>query len=47
MMKAIAERPWIWIIVGCLFLLSGSIAMIVIASRHKPQEVPLELSHGR
>jgi hypothetical protein len=47
MMKAIAQRPWIWIIVGCLFLLSGAVAMIVIASRHKPQEVPLEVLHER
>ena len=47
MMKAIADRPWIWIIAGCLLLLSGSIALLVVATRNKPQHVPLEVPHGR
>ena len=42
MFKAIADRPWIWIIVGSLFMLGAMVAFIVIAEKHNPQSVPLE-----
>ncbi len=40
--KAIENRPWIWIIVGMMALMSFSVAFLVIALRNEPQSVPLD-----
>jgi uncharacterized protein YneF (UPF0154 family) len=47
MKKAIADRPWIWIVIGYLFLMSGAIAGLVISIKHAPQEIALPANpHG-
>ncbi len=43
----VKSRPWIWIIVGYLFLMSGVITGLVIAIKHAPQEIALPANpHG-
>lgn len=42
MLKAIQERPWIWVIIGSLFMLGAMVAFIVIAVKHAPESVPLK-----
>jgi hypothetical protein len=39
------SRPWIWLIVGTLLMMSASITMVVIAVRYQEPSVPIE--HGR
>lgn len=41
MRKAIADRPWIWIIAGYLGMVAVSIAFVVIAVKYGPKEVPV------
>lgn len=45
--KTIADRPWIWLVLGSLLLLGMAVATLVIAVKNPPQEVPLETFHGR
>jgi len=46
MIKAIAERPWIWIIVAYVGMVAVMIAFIVIAVKHPQKEVPVPVQHG-
>ena len=39
------ERPWIWLILANLILITGVLALVVIAARHPAQEVPLTHGH--
>ena len=41
MLKAIQERPWIWVIVGTLIMLGAMVAFVVFAVKNAPQSVPL------
>ena len=39
------SRPWIWIVLGTLLMMSASITMVVIAVRYQEPSVPLEHGH--
>lgn len=39
------DRPWIWIVVGTLLLMSASISMVVIAVKNQEPTVPLNHGH--
>ena len=39
------QRPWIWFIVAYLIFLGGITTLVVVAVKHKPEEVPV--AHGR
>ena len=39
------DRPWIWIVLLLVVMMSAAVAKVVVAVRHAPQTVPLE--HGR
>lgn len=39
------SRPWIWIVLGTLLMMSASITMVVIAVRNQEPSIPLE-QHG-
>jgi hypothetical protein len=41
----VKNRPWIWLIVGTLLMMSASITMVVIAVRNQEPSVSLE-PHG-
>jgi uncharacterized membrane protein len=41
MMKAIADRPWIWIIVGLVAMMSATITFVVISIKYGPAEIPI------
>lgn len=47
MKKAIADRPWIWLVLGFLLMLSALAVVVVIAVKNQPQQVPLEILNGR
>jgi hypothetical protein len=42
MRKAIADRPWIWIIVAFIILIAALTEMVYIAVKNEPPSVPLE-----
>jgi len=46
MIKAIADRPWIWIIVGCVGMMAIMGAVIVISVKYEPKEVPVPHQRG-
>jgi hypothetical protein len=39
------ERPWIWIVLGTLVMMTASISMVVIAVKNRQPEVPIEHDH--
>ena len=41
MIKAIADRPWIWIIVAYLGMAAVMAAFVVISVKYQPREVSL------
>lgn len=43
MRKAIADRPWIWIIVAFVVFIAALADMVYIAVKNEPASVPLEL----
>jgi bacteriorhodopsin len=46
MIKAIADRPWIWIIVGCAGMIAVMVAVIIISIKHPQAEVPVIHQRG-
>ena len=36
------DRPWIWLIVLALFMLSGSVAILVFSNRLKQDSLPID-----
>ena len=46
MIKAITDRPWIWIIVGSAVIMSATLAFVLIAVKYGPKEVPVPHSQG-
>ena len=36
------DRPWIWIIVAFIILITGWVALFLIAKEHAPEPIPLE-----
>jgi hypothetical protein len=43
--RALAARPWIWIVLGYLFVTAVLIGVVMIAVKNAPAEIPLK--HGR
>ena len=43
---AVAERPWIWVVLGYLAFVGALSAMVVIAVKHQQPEVIVQ-KHGR
>ena len=41
MIKAIADRPWIWFIVFFVTMLCLMIGFVVIAEKYGPREIPI------
>lgn len=39
------SRPWIWLVLGTLLMMSASIGMVIVAVRNQQPDVPLE-HHG-
>ena len=39
------QRPWIWLIIANVVFMTGITTLVVIAVKHRPEEVPL--AHGR
>ena len=46
MIKAIAERPWIWIIVAYALMVVVMVAFVVISIKYEPKEIPVAHSQG-
>ncbi|HEX4086846.1 MAG TPA: hypothetical protein VHY22_18170 [Chthoniobacteraceae bacterium] len=44
MRKYISDRPWIWIVVGYIFMTTSLITLVVIAEKYEQPSVPLH--HG-
>ena len=42
MRQFLRDRPWIWFIVAFLLMTAVMIAVIVLAERYGPKEVPLD-----
>ena len=45
MFKAIAERPWIWIVVAFVVMIAVMAAFVIISIKYAPKEVPVPHSH--
>ena len=46
MIKAISDRPWIWIVVAYLGMAAVMAAFVVISVKYEPKEVPVTQPHG-
>ncbi len=46
MMKAIADRPWIWIIVAFVVMIALMTVFVVISVKYEPKEVPTAHRQG-
>ena len=46
MIKAIADRPWIWIIVAFVILIAFMPAFVVISVKYEQKEVPVPHQRG-
>ena len=46
MMKAIADRPWIWIIVAYAVMVLVMVAFVIISVKYASKEVPVTHSQG-
>ena len=42
MIQFFRKRPWIWIVVAFLILISAWVVLFKIAGKHRPEKVPLE-----
>ena len=40
------DRPWIWVIVAHIVIITMVITVVSIARKNAPQEVPIVQSHG-
>lgn len=36
------KRPWLWVVVGFLVLISAWVVLLTIANTHQPERVPLK-----
>jgi len=46
MIKAIADRPWIWIVVAYAAMTAVMLAFVIISVKYGPKEVPTAHSQG-
>lgn len=46
MKKAIADRPWIWIVLGYLAMMAVMIAAVTISVKHRPAEIAVPHAHA-
>lgn len=46
MIKAIADRPWIWIIVAYIGMIAVMVTFVVISMKYAPKEVPVPHRQG-
>ena len=46
MIKALADRPWIWIIVAFVVLIAFMTAFFVISVKYEQKEVPVPHQRG-
>ena len=40
------DRPWIWVIVAHIVIITMVITVVSIARKHAPKEIPIVQSHG-
>lgn len=45
MIKAISDRPWIWIVFALAAMIAIMTVLVVIAEEHRQTEVPLNQAH--
>lgn len=46
MKKFLAERPWIWFVLGFVVMVGALAVVVVIAVKNEPASVPLEQHDG-
>lgn len=40
------DRPWIWVIVAHVIIITMVVTVLNIAQKHGPKEIPIVQSHG-
>jgi hypothetical protein len=46
-MNEIRDRPWIWVIVAHVAIIGLLTTVLVISKKYGPQEIPIQVQHGR